>query len=225
MTNIVEKPKLYIFDLDGCIANSDDFILTNEQAYAKDPGLTKRPGIGYRGELTNDIKHVFSEAYLIDHQLEIPPYKGILDLFVRMAQTSHAAIVTARTPLLRYATIAWLERTISLFYSKQEWRRLSYKLIFNEFNEKSIVYKKRTIEELKETYDIALIIDDHPEIAEYAKSNGLVCLVPATGYKNLNGCDLMTTSNKCLAKEPIKRKKVKNNDNMQKKQKATSKAL
>lgn len=215
------KPSIYVFDLDGCIANSDDFVLTNKQAYEKDPDIQNRLGVGYRGKLTKAVENLFSEAYMADHMLEIQPYKGILDLFVRMSQTSHTAIVTSRIPVMRTYTIDWLEQVISELYGKQVWRQLNYKLFFNELNEKSLAYKKKMIEKLRETYNIALIVDDHPEVADYAKSKNIVCLVPATGYKNLNDNDLMIVGRPCLVKEPKKRKRKAKDDNMQKKQKRT----
>lgn len=210
------KQKIYVFDLDGCIANSDDFILTNEEAFKKDPSICDRLGPGFRGKLTKENKKLFSEAYLADHQLEIEPYYGILDLFVRMSQMSNTAIITSRVPLMSACTIEWLEHVITERYGKTVWRQLSYKLFFNELKEKSLAYKKRIIEQLMQTYDIALIVDDHPEIANYAKSKGLVCLVPATGYKDLNGNDLMVAGKKCL-RPATGRKRKTENDNLQKK--------
>jgi len=206
------KPKLYIFDLDGCIANSDDFILTNEEAFKKDPGICDRLGPGFRGKLTKENKKLFSEAYLADHQLEIEPYKGILDLFVRMSQITNTAIITSRVPLMSACTIEWLEYVVSMYYGKPTWRQMRYKLFFNELKEKSLAYKKRLFEELRKEYDIELIVDDHPEIADYAKSKGIVCLVPATGYKDLNGNDLMVAGKKCLRPATGRKRKIENDN-------------
>lgn len=36
-------------------------------------------------------------------------------------------------------------------------------------------------------YDILLLIESHPEVIEWAKSKKIDTLVPATGYKDLNG--------------------------------------
>ena len=115
-----------------------------------------------------------------------------------MSQIANTAIVTSRVSIMHDCTIRWLEKVISESYDEQVWRQLSYKIFFNDLNEKSLVYKKKMIEQLKEDYEIALIVDDHPEVSEYAKSNDIVCLVPATGYKNLNGNDLMVKGKKVL---------------------------
>lgn len=197
------KQKLYIFDLDGCIANSDDFILTNEQAYKKDPDIRIRKGLGFRDKLTAANKTDFSEAYLIDHQSEIEPYEGIFDLFVRLAQVSKVAIITARPDYMHPCTIQWLKDKIINYYGEQVFRQISYFITFNELKEKSLAYKKRIIEEYEKSYRIALIIDDHPEIIKYAKSKNIVCLSPATGYKNLNGNDLI--GEKKCSKKSIKK--------------------
>lgn len=189
------KQKLYIFDLDGCIANSDNFVLTNQQAYEKDPDIRTRKGLGFRDKLTKDTKNQFSDAYMIDHQSEIEPYEGIFDLFVRLAQVTNVAILTARPDYMHPCTIQWIKDKVIEHYSEQIFRRMSYLITFNENKEKSLVYKKRIIEEYEKSYRIALIIDDHPEIVEYAKSKDIVCLSPATGYKNLNGNDLTGEKN------------------------------
>lgn len=183
------KPKIYIFDLDGCIADSDNFVLTNEQAFKIDPEIQNRYGAGFRGLLTKENKKDFSDAYMIDHQMEIKPYEGIFDLFVRMSQVGHTAIVTARPQYMSTCTIQWLEKNVIQYYGESVWRRLSYKLYFNDTKDKSLAYKKKMFEQLKETYDIVLVIDDHPDIAKYLKSINVMCLVPSTGYKDLNGKD------------------------------------
>ena len=38
---IIPKQKLIIFDLDGCIADSDNFVITNEEAWKLDKSLFK----------------------------------------------------------------------------------------------------------------------------------------------------------------------------------------
>ena len=198
------KPELVIFDFDGCIANSDDFVLTNKQAWEKDPDVFLRAGVGQRGgQPSKATENDFSLAYLYDHHEEIEPYYGILDQFVKLSITSNVAIITARFDVLRAKTVDWLKETILKRYGDSTWRRVNYKMFFNDFKEKSLSYKKNTITKLLETYNIQLMIEDHPEVANWAKSKGINVLVPVTGYKNLNGNDLIEPQQED-ANKPIK---------------------
>lgn len=176
------KSDLIIFDLDGTIMNSDDFILTIEQAYNLEPSLfINKP---------NKNKNDFCQLYLQKHHHEIQPFEGIFKLFVLLCLHSNVAIVTSRHSLLKSATVEWLKKYTLEFFDESIWRLMKYKLIFNDEIEKSLVYKKRVFQELAEIYNIQLLIEDHPEVVAYAKSIGINVLVPSTGYKNLNNNDL-----------------------------------
>lgn len=194
------KPELIIFDFDGCIANSDDFVMTNKEVWEKDSDVLLRPGVGQRGKPTKATENDFCLAYLYDNHEKIEPYHGILDLFVKLSIISNVAIVTSRFDVLRAKTVNWLKDTILTKYGDSTWRRVNYKMFFNDDKEKSLVYKKNTITKLLETYNIQLMVEDHPEVANWAKTKGINVLVPATGYKNLNGNDLIEPSQDELKK-------------------------
>lgn len=180
------KSKLIVFDLDGCIANSDDFVLTNEQVWSKDKDLF----IKYNKQKpTKSDKDLFCEDYLYEYCLDVEPYFGILDLFVATAKTSNVAIVTARHLRLYAKTIEWLKQSIIDRYNESTWRSLSYKLFFNENKETSLQYKKRVFKELEKQYEISLVVEDHPDVITFLKNKNVNVLVPATGYKNLNEKD------------------------------------
>ena len=186
------KTDLIIFDLDGCIANSDDFILTNLQAWEKEKSEAFYAGLPFKKEKPTGSKASdFCNEYFIKHQMEVPPYAGILDLFVRMALLINVAIVTSRHEILKAATIRWLNKVIVETYGDNVWRNINYKMFFNVKKETSLTYKKKQFTELMEKYNILLLIEDHPEVVEWAKSKKIDTLVPATGYKDLNGKDLV----------------------------------
>ena len=76
------------------------------------------------------------------------------------------------------------------YFDEMTWRKASFKISFNEKMEKSLAYKKKTFKKLMENYNILLLVEDHPEVIAWAKSKKIDTLVPATGYKDLNGTDL-----------------------------------
>lgn len=180
--SLASLPILYIFDLDGCIANSDDFVLTNKQAYELDKEESHIP--------TKENKDDFSIWYMKKHMMDIPPYLGILSLFVKLSMFSNVVIVTSRFEDLKPATINWLKQVIIDNFNEEIWRRCKFQIIFNENQETSLKFKSRIIENLKEFYKILLMVEDHPEVIAYAQKQGIEVLVPSTGYKNLNGKDL-----------------------------------
>lgn len=187
-----QKSDIIVFDLDGCIANSDDFVLTNLQAWEKEKELAIQQNVKFTlKKPTEKEADLFSNEYLLKHQMEIPPYYGILDLFVRMALLTKVAIVTSRREILKAATIRWLNKVVVENYGDNVWRNINYKMFFNENNLHSLTYKKKVFTSLMETYNILLLIEDHPEVIEWAKSKKIDTLVPATGYKDLNGKDLV----------------------------------
>ena len=180
------KSKIIVFDLDGCIANSDDFVLTNEQVWSKDKGLFAKYN---KQKPTKSNKDLFCEDYLYEYCLDVEPYFGILDLFGTTAKTSNVAIVTARYLRFYAKTIEWLKQSVIDRYNESTWRSLHYKLFFNENKETSLQYKKRVFKELEKQYEISLVVEDHPDIITFLKKKNVNVLVPATGYKNLNGKD------------------------------------
>lgn len=180
---IIPKQKIIIFDLDGCIADSDNFVITNEEAWKLDKSLFKE-------KPTKDTKKLFCLEYFRKHHSEIQPYYGIFELFVRLASITNVAIVTARFEIMKPETIEWLKENCIKLFNDATWRQLHFDLFFNEKMEKSLVYKKEVFSKLLETYDISLLVEDHPEVINWAKSKNINVLVPATGYKNLEGTDL-----------------------------------
>jgi phosphoglycolate phosphatase-like HAD superfamily hydrolase len=194
------KQNIVIFDLDGCLADSDDFILTNLQAWQKEKENYAKEGKAYRVKKPEKkVQNDFSTAYLYEHLEEIKPKYGILELFVRLASVTNVAIVTSRPEIMRGKTTNWLRDNIIECYGELAWRQVRYKMFFNEFQEKSLVYKKNICTELMKTNKILLLIDDHPDVIDWAKSKGIETLVPGTGYKNLNDKDLVKEK-QCLAK-------------------------
>lgn len=175
-------PSLYIFDLDGCLANSDNFVLTNKQAYKIDKDENYKP--------TKDNENDFSLWYMKKHMMDIPPYLGALSLFVKLSMFSNVAVVTSRFEGLKPVTVAWLRRVIIDNFSEEIWRRCKFQIIFNEEEKSSLKFKSKVIQELEKTYKILLMVEDHPEVIAYARKRGIEVLVPSTGYKNLNGKDL-----------------------------------
>lgn len=180
----IKKSDIIVFDLDGCIMNSDDYVLTNEQAWKLDKSLfTKKPN--------KEDKDNFCIEYLRKHQKDVEPYRGIFELFVRLACVTQVIIVTARFEIMKQATIDWLKENCVKYFDEMTWRKVSFKISFNEKMEKSLAYKKKTFKKLMENYNILLLVEDHPEVIAWAKSKKIDTLVPATGYKDLNGTDLM----------------------------------
>lgn len=186
------KPDIVIFDLDGCIMNSDDFVLTRQQAWDKTKlGDETKSRVSYPVTKPKAFeKDLFSLEYLYNHQHEVEPYEGILDVFVKYASLTKVAIVTSRYELLKAKTIEWLKAQISKRYGEARWRQLRYDMYFNELKEPSLKFKKDKLSELMKTYNILFMIEDHPQVIAWAKSKSITVLVPATGYKNLNGKDL-----------------------------------
>lgn len=186
------KPDLVIFDLDGCVINSDDFVITKKQAYLQkdkysfDESIMTLPIEKPKPSEENDfcIEHLYNTHHLI------PAYSGILDMFVRFATSSNVAIVTSRFEILRSKTINWLKEKITERYNSSIWRQVRYQIYFNEEKEQTLKFKKSMISKLMKTYNISLMVEDHPEVIKWAKSKDIMVLVPSTGYKDLNGKDL-----------------------------------
>lgn len=193
---VKDKPSLVIFDLDGTLADSDDFILTNKQAYEKEPEL-------FAQKPSKDTENIFCDVYFKHHHKEIKPYEGTLRLFIAMAKTDNVAIITSRKDTLQPLTVEWLKTNVIALTSGTVWRSIRYKLIFNEKKEKSLEYKRKAITKLADTYKISLIIDDHPDIIEWAKKQGIEVLVPGNGYKDLNGKDLAKPKEKKESEVPL----------------------
>lgn len=188
------KQNIVIFDLDGTIMNSDNYIVTNKQAYELTCNTENK--LPKPSKLEEDK---FCIEYLRRNHDNIEPYYGILDLFVSLAKLNQVAIVTSRFEILKAQTIMWLERQIITLYGNDTWRKIYFKTYFNEHKLKSLEYKKGVFKDIQKTYNISLIIDDHPDIKTWANKNGINILVPGTGYKNLNGVDL--TQVKVVEKE------------------------
>ena len=193
---VKDKPSLVIFDLDGTLADSDDFILTNKQAYEKEPEL-------FAQKPSKDTENIFCDVYFKHHHKEIEPYEGTLRLFIAMAKTDNVAIITSRKDILQPLTVEWLKTNVIALTSETVWRSIRYKLIFNEKKEKSLEYKRKAITKLADTYKISLIIDDHPDIIEWAKKQGIEVLIPGNGYKDLNGKDLAIPKEKKESEVPL----------------------
>lgn len=193
---VKDKPSLVIFDLDGTLADSDDFILTNKQAYQQEPEL-------FAQKPSKDTENTFCDIYFKHHHKEIKPYEGTLRLFIAMAKTDNVAIITSRKDILQPQTVEWLKTNIIAMTNETVWRSIRYKLIFNEKKEKSLEYKRKAIAKLAETYKISLIIDDHPDVIEWAKKQGIEVLVPGNGYKDLNGKDLAKPKEKKVSEVPL----------------------
>ena len=63
-----------IFDLDGCIANSDDFVITRLQAWEKKRDLAIAKGESYKEpKPSKQIESDFAEDYFYEEQENIPP--------------------------------------------------------------------------------------------------------------------------------------------------------
>ena len=193
---VKDKPSLVIFDLDGTLADSDDFILTNKQAYEIEPEL-------FAQKPSKDTENIFCDVYFKHHHKEIKPYEGTLRLFIAMAKTDNVAIITSRKDTLQPLTVEWLKTNVIALTSETVWRSIRYKLILNEKKEKSLEYKRKAITKLADTYKISLIIDDHPDIIEWAKKQGIEVLVPGNGYKDLNGKDLAKPKEKKESEVPL----------------------
>ena len=176
------KKNLIVFDLDGCIADSDDYVVTNKEAYKLEPELfDKKP--------SKDEENNFSLAYFKAHQKDIKPYSGIFQMFVRLANVENVAIVTSRFDVVKQQTIEWLKYYCTQYFDETTWRRMQFQISFNEKKEKSLVYKARILKELMEKHNIILMVEDHPEVIDWAKSKGIMVLIPSTGYKDLEGTD------------------------------------
>lgn len=235
-----KKPNLIVFDFDGCIANSDDFVLTNSQAYQKELEIALKNNTKCTMQKPNaSNKNDFCQDYLRKHHSEIQPYFGVFDLFVKLSMVTKVAIVTSRHEILLGDTQKWIEQNTIKYYNEQTWRQMFYQTYFNDSKVKSLQFKQKKLTELMDAYNILLLIEDHPQVIEWAKKKNIEVLVPATGYKNLNGQDLMpvqidskkvddsslTKTQKKALKElslkpaiPIRElKKAKKNDNLQKK--------
>ena len=183
----IVKPDLIIFDFDGCIANSDDFIVTNKEAYKLDKLIHKMPK-----ERDNDI----CLEYLQKHNLDIEPYEGIFKLFVKLCLSSNIALVTSRFDYFQKDTFNWLKIKTIEHFNESIWRQMRFNAYFNVEQRKSLEFKRDTMKALSQKYNIVLLIDDHPEVVNWAEGQGITVLTPSTGYKNLNSKDLMET-NKC----------------------------
>ena len=184
------KPSLVVFDLDGCIMNSDDFVITKKQAWELSKDDTSTSGYFAIEKPRKSEENDFSLAYLYKHHSEIQPYYGILDMFVKFAVDSNVAIVSSRYEIMHGLTTQWLEEQITKRHGNDCWRRVRYTSYFNKFKESTLKFKKDTLSELMRTYDITLMVEDHPDVINWAKSKNIMVLVPSTGYKNLNGKDL-----------------------------------
>lgn len=181
------KEKLIIFDIDGCMANSDEFILTKKEAYDKE--IKNCKSIEEAKKFIKPKKseeNEFDLDYFKRHHSEIEPHYGVFDLFVKLSQTSKVAIITARYEILKQVTYDWLISNTIKLYGDGVWRQMSYFAYFNENFESSLQFKKGVIESIMKTYDILLLIEDHPKVVEWAKSKNIETLVPATGYKDLS---------------------------------------
>ena len=176
------KKNLIIFDLDGCVADSDDYVVTNKEAYELEPELfDKKP--------SKEDENKFSLEYFKAHQKDIKPYAGIFQMFVRLASVENVAIVTSRFETVKQQTIDWLKQYCTEYFDEATWRRVQFQISFNEKKEKSLVYKTRILKELMERHNIILMVEDHPEVINWAKSKGIMVLIPSTGYKDLAGTD------------------------------------
>lgn len=176
------KKNLIVFDLDGCMADSDDYVVTNKEAYKLEPELfDKKP--------SKDVENNFSLEYFKAHQKDIKPYPGIFQMFVRLASVENVAIVTSRFEVVKQQTIDWLKYYCTQYFDEVTWRRVQFQISFNEKKEKSLVYKTKILKELMEKYNIIFMVEDHPEVINWAKSKGIMVLIPSTGYKDLEGTD------------------------------------
>lgn len=200
-----KKPSLFIFDLDGCLAKSDDFVLTNQQAYKLDKNTSKVMTVPVTIP-TEKNKNLFSISYMRNHMMEIPENPGLFDIFLAMCKTTNVAIVTSRPSVMRDDTLEWLKVKIE-DRDRTIWRRLSFKIFYNESNLPSVTYKSKVISKLMDSYEIKLLIEDHPEVIKWAESKGIATLAPSTKHKNLNDYDL------------IEKSKGKKNDKLQSKSK------
>ena len=174
--------------------NSDDFVITKKEAYERSKTEVEDDEIiRHRFPISKPSKseeNNFSLEYLYNHHHEVPAYDGILNMFVTYATKLPTAIVTSRWEIFRAKTTDWLMTNIIKKYGDQVWRQVRYTCYFNEYRKSSLAFKREQLSELMETYNIALMVEDHPSVIEWSKSKGIMTLVPCTGYKNLNGKDL-----------------------------------
>ena len=102
---ITNKQSCYIFDIDGCLADVHEILLTNKQTYEKKFAeyLEKRDAKAKSKDLKDLVEPIkpaedklnkIDWDYFKDHLLDAIPIPGILDLFTTVASSRKVILLT-----------------------------------------------------------------------------------------------------------------------------------
>lgn len=238
---ISKLPKCYIFDIDGCLANTNDIILSKADAYLENMKEYEKAVVKFNKDvdLFNQLMQEFTTGvrdsrpadpvrpekpiqptenveamdwdYFEKNLDKCKPIWGTIDLLIAMSLTHKVIILTGRTERMRIATTDWLKKVIEERTSKETYRRMNFSIIMRDNKDfsPSAIYKQKKLADLTKNYNIQLIIEDHPEIVEVATRMGFLVLKPNTVWKDLKGTDLASSEAGKLATNPIKVRKLK----------------
>lgn len=196
---ITNKQSCYIFDIDGCLADVHEILLTNEQSYekkfaeylekrdakAKSKDLKGLKGLVEPVKPAEDKLNKIDWDYFKDHLLDAIPIAGILDLFTTVASSRKVILLTGRSERNRVGTVEWLKKVIIEKGGDDLFRRINFQLIMRgdkEMNLSGAKYKRAKIQELSKQYNIQFCIEDCPEIVEELTQMGILVLSPNREY-------------------------------------------
>lgn len=157
---ISSKPSCYIFDIDGCLADSNSIILTYEEVYNKKLEEYKEKEEAYKKELAiyeeainlpenklvrnyinKPVKPIkptkpskdlkrWCSEYFYENIDNVSAITGVLDLFVSLALNKRVIILTARSEEYKQSTLNWLKKVITERYNSNMYRRIDFISIF-----------------------------------------------------------------------------------------------
>lgn len=207
---INSKPKCYIFDIDGCLANTNNIILSKFETFDMKKQKYETERAKYQAILKENPKAAakinppkepeplksgdskkFDWEYFEEHLQDAEPIWGVIDMFIALATTHKVILLTGRKERHRTKTTAWLEQVVQERAGKEAWRRINFSLMMREDknNEPSAKFKKAKFLAIEKTYNIQLIVEDHPDVLEVINELGFTSLKPNTVFKQIGDDD------------------------------------
>ncbi|MGQ4832465.1 MAG: HAD family hydrolase [Candidatus Asgardarchaeia archaeon] len=184
--------KAIVVDIDGTIANNEKRLLRSiKDVLGHDISLIKKSydiidQVSPDQRTKSRIYDVFLSPKYVMMDEPIPGSKEVLIFFKRKLNLE-VIYITGRPESMRKATLKWLRLygypVDALFMKK------------NKF-EKEIIFKKRTISELRSEKEIVAVIGDTPNDVKAAKENDLIAIAILTNFsKNeLDDADYIVNS-------------------------------
>ena len=159
---ISRLPKCYIFDIDGCLADTNDIILSKSDAYVEKMKEYDKAVLKFNKDvdLFNELMHEYQQGirdvrpidpirpqkpeeptekpeamdwdYFESHLNLCRPIWGTIDLLISLSQHCKVFILTGRCERVRSITQDWLRQVIEERVGKETFRRVNYTLIMRD---------------------------------------------------------------------------------------------